>query len=198
MPLRYRTPDAWARSVLKKPIELLSDHAYLERKAASNVLELFNRWPEPGTAEGWSSVLAGIARDEAQHLQLVMRILERRGGNLQRLHKNGYANDLRSLVRVGRGKEELLDRCLVSALIEVRSYERFEILGRLARERDLKHLYQGLTASEAGHYRVFVRLGQRVLAQQFAARWEEMLDVEARIIQAQPAGPRIHSGHGTV
>ena len=26
------------------------------------------------------------------------------------------------------------------------------------------------------------------------ARWEEMLDAEAKILAAQPAGPRIHSG----
>ena len=47
LPLGYRTPDRWAEQVLRHPLALLSDHAYLEKKAASNALELMNRWPEP-------------------------------------------------------------------------------------------------------------------------------------------------------
>jgi tRNA-(ms[2]io[6]A)-hydroxylase len=194
LPLKYRTPDRWADDVLQQPLALLSDHAYLERKAASNVLDLFNRWPEPGTPVGWSSVLSSVARDEARHLEQVMRILERRGGRLERLHKNEYAHDLRRLVRAGKGKQELLDRCLISALIELRSYERFEILARRAAERDLIDLYSGLAASEAGHYRVFIRLARRVLPREVDARWEDMLESEAQIIQKQLPGPRIHSG----
>ena len=45
LPLRYRTPDAWARAALAHPLALLNDHAHLEKKAAGNALELLNRWP---------------------------------------------------------------------------------------------------------------------------------------------------------
>jgi tRNA 2-(methylsulfanyl)-N6-isopentenyladenosine37 hydroxylase len=193
--LAWRTPARWAQEALRDSLALLSDHAYLERKAASNVLELFNRWPEPGTAEGWSTTLAGIAKDEAQHLQSVMRLLERRGGKLQRLHKSTYANDLRQLVRVGKGKQELLDRLLVSALIEARSCERFEILADHCPDKELAQFYGSLCASEAGHYAVFLKLGARVLpSDDVRVRWEQMLKKEAEIIQSQPPGPCIHSG----
>src|SRR4051812_24628840 len=32
LPLLYKTPDTWARSVLAQPLELLNDHAHLEKK----------------------------------------------------------------------------------------------------------------------------------------------------------------------
>lgn len=194
-PLHYHTPSRWARQALKEPLELLSDHAYLERKAASNVLEMFNRWPEPGGPEGWSLILAGVARDEARHMEMVLRLLERRGGRLQRLHKNSYANDLRTLVRAGKGKQEILDRLLVSALIEVRSCERFELLGAASRDRELSAFYKSLAGSEAGHYQVFMKLAGKVLSpHEVETRWQDMLAAEAQIIQAQEPGPRIHSG----
>lgn len=51
LPLRSTTPAHWARSVLRHPLALLSDHAYLERKAATNALQLLNRWPDPNPPE---------------------------------------------------------------------------------------------------------------------------------------------------
>jgi len=80
LPLLFRTPDRWADAVLEDTPALLSDHAYLERKAASNALEMLNRWPEPVCPPGWVQTLSNVARDEAEHLSRVTRLLERRGG----------------------------------------------------------------------------------------------------------------------
>ena len=56
-------------------------------------------------------------------------------------------------------------------------------------------LYRGLWASEHGHYRTFIQLAEEILPEkQVAKRWDEMLDDDARIIQAQADGPRLHSG----
>jgi tRNA-(ms[2]io[6]A)-hydroxylase len=195
LPVLVRTPDAWADSVLQQPLALLSDHAYLERKAASNALELLNRWPEPTCPESWVGTLSAIARDEASHLHAVIRLLEQRRGRLERLHRNPYANDLRKLVRKGSGSRELLDRLLVAALIEVRSCERFEILARRCSDRELANFYRGLWAAEFGHYAVFLRLAEDIIPEgEVHKRWEQMLEAEAQIISMQPPGPRIHSG----
>ena len=126
LPLHSRTPVEWARAVLAEPIRLLIDHAFLEKKAASNALELLTRWPGE-YVDGWMETMTGIARDEAAHLAQVTRILRRRGARLERMHKNPYATALRQLVRKGHAGEAL-DRLLVSALIEVRSCERFAML----------------------------------------------------------------------
>jgi tRNA-(ms[2]io[6]A)-hydroxylase len=193
--LRYQTPDAWAEQVLQDPLLLLSDHAYLERKAASNALELLNRWPEPTYPDNWVITLSAIARDETAHLHSVTRLLAQRGGRLERLHRNPYANDLRTLVRKGSGPQELLDRLLIAALIEARSCERFEVLSRCCHDPELAQFYRSLWSSELGHYKVFLRLAEGILArQEVETRWQQMIEAEARIIQNQPPGPRIHSG----
>jgi tRNA-(ms[2]io[6]A)-hydroxylase len=197
LPLRYETPDAWAAQVLVDPLALLNDHAYLEKKAAGNALELLNRWPEPNPPEYWVEKMTAIARDEVEHLAVVTRLLARRGGKLLRLHRNPYANALRKLVRLGRGPHELMDRLMISALIEARSCERFEILSRACEDdEELKRLYGDLWASENGHYRIFIDLARKVLRDNSVVdqRWSEILDAEAEIIQAQSPGPRMHSG----
>ena len=184
----------WADQVLQDPLALLSDHAYLERKAASNALDLLNHWPLPGGPNGWVTLISGIVKDEGLHLDAVLKLLERRGGTLQRLHKNVYANDLRALVRKGQDRRETIDRLLVSALIEARSAERFALLADAADE-ELGKFYRGLWTSEMGHHAVFLELAKRILSsEEVDARWAVMLDEEAKIIQAQTPGPRLHSG----
>jgi tRNA-(ms[2]io[6]A)-hydroxylase len=195
LPLEYRTPDRWAEQVLAHPLELLGDHAYLEKKAASNALELMNRWPEPACPEGWVATLASIARDETAHLHSVARLLSQRGGKLARLHKNPYAYDLRRLVRKGSGILELLDRLLVSSLIEARSCERFEVLSRGCRDAELAQFYRSLWGSEFGHHTVFLQLARDILpARVVEQRWRQMVQAEGSIIANQPLGPRMHSG----
>jgi len=195
LPLRYQTPSTWAEQALLRPLELLNDHAHLEKKAATNALELLNRWPEPNPPENWVAAMTAVARDEVEHLAVVSRLLARRGGKLTKSHANPYASDLHKLVRKGLGPGELVDRLMISALIEARSCERFKLLADVAMEdAELKKLYRGLWTSEHGHYRTFIQLAAEILPEKVVAkRWDEMLDAEARIIQRQSPGPRMHS-----
>jgi tRNA 2-(methylsulfanyl)-N6-isopentenyladenosine37 hydroxylase len=197
LPLRYHTPARWAAAVLERPLELLNDHAHLEKKAASNALELLNRWPEPRPPENWVTAMTAIARDEVDHLAIVCRLLARRGGKLSKSHSNPYATALHALVRKGLGTEELVDRLMISSLIEARSCERFFLLGQACEDAELKKLYENLWASEHGHYLSFIQLAEQILPSDVVAkRWSQMLDSEAEIIQKQAAGPRMHGGMG--
>lgn len=193
LPLKSSTPPEWGHEVIKDPISLLIDHAFLEKKAANNALELLTRWPGDWVP-GWVETMTSVARDEASHLAQVMRILLRRGGQFERVHRNPYATSLRLLVRKGSAGEAV-DRLLVSALIEARSCERFSRLAAAAADVDveLAGFYRRLHASELGHFTTFLRLA-RTIAPAVDSRWEEMLAHEARIIAEQPPGPRIHSG----
>jgi tRNA-(ms[2]io[6]A)-hydroxylase len=194
LPLRYQTPGTWATAALAEPIKLLNDHAHLEKKAASNALELLNRWPQPVAPENWETTLTAIARDEVEHLQAVVRLLHRRGSRLTQNHRNTYASDLRSLVRMGQGTDELIDRLMISALIEARSCERFKLLGEHCADPELAKLYRGLWASEHGHYRVFIELARELgKPEAIERRWGFMLDEEAKIIARQTPGARMHS-----
>lgn len=193
LPLRSRTPAAWARSVLKDPVALLIDHAFLEKKAANNAMDMMTRWPGEWV-RGWVETMTSVARDEAAHLAQVSKALARRGGRLARVHKNPYANALRALVRKGE-RGEVVDRLLVSALIELRSCERFGVLAAEAADQELAAFYWALFHSEMGHYQVFLKLARKIAGRaQAEARWAEMLESEARILAQQEPGPRIHSG----
>lgn len=200
LPLRSTTPPIWAYQVLRQPLTLLNDHAHLEKKAASNALELLNRWPPYGAPSGqeqWIATLAGVAKDEIEHLTLVNRLLARRGGRMTARHRNAYAADLRQLVRSGRGPEELMDRLMVSALIELRSCERFEVLSNHCQDEELAKFYRGLSRSERGHYQVFIEFARQLAGSVDSdRRWDQMLDSEATILDSQPPGPRMHSGVG--
>jgi tRNA-(ms[2]io[6]A)-hydroxylase len=193
LPLHSWTPIEWGHSVLAEPFSLLIDHAFLEKKAATNALELLTRWPNDWM-DGWVEAMTGVARDEMSHFAQVVRILLNRGGRLDRCHKNPYANELRQLVRKA-SRDELLDRLLVAALIEVRSCERFSVLAAASGDAELTGFYRSLYASELGHYRIFLHLAGKFTAQaELDARWHEMLAQEAVILAAQESGPRIHSG----
>ncbi|MBZ5576165.1 MAG: tRNA-(ms[2]io[6]A)-hydroxylase [Acidobacteriia bacterium] len=193
LPLLSRTPREWGRAVLADPISLLIDHAFLEKKAATNALELLTRWPSDWV-EGWVEAITAVAKDEVAHLAQVTRLLMRKGGRLDRFHKNPYANALRQLVRKGE-PVEILDRLLIAALIEVRSCDRFSVLAAASEDVELAAFYRALTASEAGHYRVFLDLARKFTEpSELDARWRQMLAAEQRILADQEPGPRIHSG----
>lgn len=205
LPLRSRTPAAWAAQVMRQPLALLNDHAHLEKKAGGNALELLNRFPGEDAslaatplATKWVQTMTAVAHDEIEHLGTVLRLLLRRGGRFTKSHRNSYAAALRGLVRIGRGPAELLDRLLISALIELRSAERFAVLAEHCDDAELRELYRELFASERGHYTVFVNLARELPGtggvEVVDARWDEMLDAEARILSEQPVGAGMHSG----
>jgi tRNA-(ms[2]io[6]A)-hydroxylase len=193
LPLHSRTPIAWGLAVLREPISLLIDHAFLEKKAATNALELLTRWPNDWL-DGWVDAMTGVARDEVAHLAQVTRLLASRGGRMERFHKNPYANSLRQLVRKGE-PAEILDRLLVAALIEIRSSERFSVLAAASTDGELASFYRSLFSSELAHYKLFLHLARRFTGQAaLEARWQQMLAAEAVILAEQDPGPRIHSG----
>jgi len=194
LPLHSRTPIEWGRAVLADPINLLIDHAFLEKKAANNAMELMTRWPGESVT-GWVETMTSVARDEAAHLAQVVRILAKRGGSLERTHKNPYANELRLLVRKGQQPAEVLDRLFVSALIEARSCERFSVLAQAAEDEELAAFYKALYSSELGHFKVFLKLAYKIAKREVVdARWQQVLTAEAQILARQEPGPRIHSG----
>jgi tRNA 2-(methylsulfanyl)-N6-isopentenyladenosine37 hydroxylase len=191
--LRWPTPPAWTDAVLADEVALLDDHAHLEREAARNALNLMARVPRGEDPGRWTALLNGVARDEVSHLGTVLAELADRGAELSVGHANPYARGLRDLVRRGDAVAELVDRLLVSALIELRSCERFRLLA--ATGHVLAPLYARLEVSEAGHHRLFVQLAGRADGEaSVAARWEELLDAESEVARSQPPGPRLHSG----
>lgn len=190
--LGWATPPSWAPAVLARPLELLSDHAHCELGAASAAQGMVARCPENRLLV---ERLSAHAIEELRHFRRVHRLLTERGGELEPVRKNPYAEGL--LAHAERGPRNLLDRLLIAAWIERRSLERFECLVEAARGdvAPLGELFVELAPSEAGHARLFVELAEALFPEEdLAPRMERWREREARLIRMLPFAPRIHSG----
>ncbi len=186
MELLCATPRAWVDLAVERFDEVLVDHAHCEKKAAAHALSMLAAFPQvPGLARA----MARLAREEAGHLAQVLALMEKRGLTLGRDTGDPYAQGLQAMVRQP-ARERLLDRLIVSALIEVRSEERLRLLAQDLKDAELRQFYRRLAHAEAGHGELFLRLARR--CEGFPERLEQMLRVEAGLVRALPLRPAIH------
>jgi tRNA-(ms[2]io[6]A)-hydroxylase len=134
--------------------------------------------------------LARLAREELEHFLAVLAELARLGLGLPPDRGDPYARALVRLVRGGAAA--LVDRLLVSALIEARSHERLHLLAEALPEPRLRELYRRLAGAEAGHERLFVDLAVAEGGERARARLRELARAEAGIVAGLPLLPRIH------
>ena len=94
----------------------------------------------------------------------------------------------------GKEEERLMDKLLISAMIEARSCERFRLLSLHISDEKLKDFYHEFMVSEAGHYRTFLDLAKLYCPEEkVKARWQEMLEFEADIMRRRAVrGDRMH------
>ncbi len=189
--LRVATPPEWVARVEERPLELLSDHAHNELKAASTAQAWLLKYP--GDAE-LVLRLASLAAEEVEHFDRVVRILYARGGELLPVDNNAYAEALLKGSARTR-KDAFLDRMIVAALIEARSCERFVLFAEYLRDPELRELYRGLIESETGHKELFVDLVFEAYPEEVALdRLNTLFDLEAEVLEALPFAHRVHSG----
>ena len=190
--LKLPTDPRWVNLAEKDLEEILTDHAYCEQKAATTCISLIQQNPEK---EKLVEELAPIVTEEWGHFRMVLAELNKRNLQLGPQRKDEYVNKLMSFMRGGGSREDrLVERLLVSALIEARSCERFRLLSLHLEEEDLKKFYHKLMISEAGHYRLFIDLAKLYGGEEkVKARWQEFLKFEAEMIQTlELRGDRIH------
>jgi len=191
--LASRTPAGWARAVAQDVPALLSDHAHCELKAAASAMTLLrNHGQRPDLCD----LLGPLLREEAEHGQRVLRELTSRGHGLLPDRPNPYMDGLISAAGHPRRREDgLLDSLLVAALIEMRSHERFERLAECEALADLRPLYASLAEAEARHGELFLQLAAEAAPTPgLAARFAELAETEAALIERVPFGFRVHSG----
>ena len=188
--LEVPTDAAWVDAAMSDVDAVLVDHAHCEMKAASNALSLAAR--HPGDVE-LVRALTDLAREEIEHFQRVLGLLEERGVALGAPPVDAYAADLRraanALPRDPGPSASLVDRLLVGALIEARSCERFKLLADATADapgKEAMHaLWSELLAAEARHYRTFVDLATRAAGgdkARVAARLEAIARAEGAIV----------------
>jgi tRNA-(ms[2]io[6]A)-hydroxylase len=187
--LAVPTPAAWLPLALSEFDAVLIDHAHCEKKAAASAIALVNQYPDnPNLVRR----CIGLAQEELRHFKQVHRILIGRGLTLTRDPGDPYARALLAELRHG-DHERLVDRLLVSSLIEARSCERLALLGGGLDDPELARFYRALATAEAGHHRLFVQLAVEAAgAAAVTPRLAALAARESAIMLTLPMAPRIH------
>ncbi|RLB54955.1 MAG: tRNA-(ms[2]io[6]A)-hydroxylase [Deltaproteobacteria bacterium] len=186
------TDPAWVDAVKGNLEALLIDHAHCELKAAQSALSIVSRhgWDHPELAEP----LLELAREETEHFRDVLKEARERGIRVPPPEPDKYVSALmKEAKRDGTPERRLLDRLLVSALIEARSCERFQLLAEGLDDPDLAAFYDRLMQSEARHYRLFTSLAEAIWGEEITReRFSVLAAREATVVDRLALGPTVH------
>jgi tRNA-(ms[2]io[6]A)-hydroxylase len=171
--------------------EVLLDHAHCEKKAAGAAVKLLFSYPHYRFLQ---EPLAELAREELDHFQQVLAQLDARKIRYETLKPSPYGMALHALTRRDE-PDRLVDILLISALIEARSCERFQILAEGLTEPGLVELYRSLHASEAKHHGIYLELAARLVDRDaLDLRLAQLARSEAEVV-GEPCGwVRLHAG----
>ena len=134
-----------------------------------------------------------LAHEETDHFTAVHDRIRQRGRTMALPDKDDYVVGLRAAAKRQSIGHPLLDRLLVSALVEARSCERFHLLAEHLADASLRAFYKDLMASEARHFRLFTRLAEERFGESDArARLSQLAASEAAVVQRLPLGPTVH------
>ena len=185
-----KTSEDWINLAISNPMEILLDHAHCERKAAGVALQLMFRYvSEPGLSE----ILSPLAREELEHYERVLSILNSHGRKLQKLASPPYG----AILARNICKDEpirMLDSFLVAGLIEARSHERMTLLSIRSPDLELRNLYADLLKSEAKHFGIYWKLAdERFDRNILISRLDALARVESDALVELHQEPRMHS-----
>ncbi len=189
--LKLKTDPRWVTIVESNIEEILTDHAWCEQKAATNVITLITQNSEH---EDLVTSLLEIAQEELQHFQMVHNIIKERGLTLGRERKDHYVNELfKFMKKDGSRNDAFIDRLLFSAMIEARSCERFKVLSQNIEDKELAKFYRELMISEAGHYTSFLGFARKYTEKvDVDKRWKEWIEFEGELISNYGKAETIH------
>jgi tRNA-(ms[2]io[6]A)-hydroxylase len=189
--LCHSTPASWVPHALRDPGALLLDQLQCEMKAATTALSLLAKNPQ---AACLVAPLLQVAREELDHYARIHQLLLARGLVPEPVTPSPYMSEMRRRAAVGP-HEPLLDRLLLSALVETRSCERFRLLSVAAGEPGLRALFAELVGSEAGHAALYVRLAKDLFRDKEVERRLAVLSgIESAILGELAPGAALHSG----
>jgi len=188
-PLLTRTSSDWVKGVMADFDSFLIDHASCERKAVASAMSFLAKYPDRTAI---TEAMIALAREELDHYGRVIRLIHQRGYQPDHDRKDEYARILLAKARHGIN-ERLLDRLIISGLIEARSCERLALVADALEPGGLKDFYWELARCEAGHYKLFFNLARVYFSEvDVKEAIAGLADVEAAAIASVEPGPRVH------
>lgn len=189
--LQFETETSWADIAKDNLQQILTDHAFLEQKAASNAVSIIINYSEETELV---KEMSNIAIEEMQHFKMVHLLMVKRGMVLGREQKNDYAIKLQKFFNKTKNRTNaLVQRLLVAALIEARSCERFKIFSENMEDEELCKFYNNLMISEAGHYTTFLKFARKYQDKDIVdKKWNDLLAFEAELMRERGNVAKIH------
>lgn len=189
--LQFETETSWAEIAKDNLQQILTDHAFLEQKAASNAVSLIINYSEETELV---KEMSNIAIEEMQHFKMVHLLMVKRGMVLGREQKNDYAIRLQKFFPKTKDRTDaLIQRLLVAALIEARSCERFKVFSENMEDVELKKFYKNLMISEANHYTTFLNFARQYQDRDIVdKKWKALLQFEAEMMRERGQLAKIH------
>ena len=138
--------------------------------------------------------MSDIAIEEMEHFKMVHLLMIKRGMVLGREQKNDYAKHLHGFfVKTKNRTDALIQRLLITALIEARSCERFKVFSENFADRELSDFYKELMVSEANHYTTFLGFARHYQYRKIVdKKWQGLLDYEAEFMKKRGVKPKVH------
>tara|TARA_B110001454_G_scaffold121749_1_gene113684 strand:+ start:233 stop:814 length:582 start_codon:yes stop_codon:yes gene_type:complete len=189
--LQFETETSWADIAKVNLQQILTDHAFLEQKAASNAVSIIINYSEETELV---KEMSNIAIEEMQHFKMVHLLMVKRGMVLGREQKNDYAIKLQKFFNKTKDRTDaLVQRLLVAALIEARSCERFKVFSENMEDEELCKFYKNLMISEAGHYTTFLQFAREYQDREIVdKKWNALVAFEAEMMKERGNAARIH------
>lgn len=189
--LQFETETSWAEIAKDNLQQILTDHAFLEQKAASNAVSIIINYSEETELV---KEMSNIAIEEMQHFKMVHLLMVKRGFVLGREQKNDYAIQLQKFFPKTKNRTDaLVQRLLVAALIEARSCERFKVFSENMEDDELKKFYKNLMISEANHYTTFLNFARQYQNREIVdEKWKSLLEFEADIMKKRGIFAKVH------
>ncbi|MGK0420442.1 MAG: tRNA-(ms[2]io[6]A)-hydroxylase [Polaribacter sp.] len=189
--LQFETETSWADIAKVNLEQILTDHAFLEQKAASNAVSIIINYSEETELV---KEMSNIAIEEMQHFKMVHLLMVKRGMVLGREQKNDYAIRLQKFFNKTKDrKNALVQRLLIAALIEARSCERFKVFAENMEDEELSKFYQNLMVSEANHYTTFLKFARAYEDRKIVdEKWNALLAFEAEMMRERGNVAKIH------
>jgi tRNA-(ms[2]io[6]A)-hydroxylase len=124
---------------------------------------------------------------------LVLQLLRKRGIPFGQPHPSPWVAGLMRSIRNGQ-RHQVIDHLICCALIEGRSCEKFQVLGRALAggDAELSSFYNGLVESEGNHYATYLLMARGVDDAETDRRLDFYLDLDAALIREPNHAPILH------
>lgn len=187
--LQIPTPTGWLQAAVDNVDLLLTDHAHCEKKAAATAMGLIYRYTDRSLLV---RKMSKLAREELVHFDKVVNLLEKRGGEFQRLSPGRYANVMYQHI-TNHEPNKLIDTLIVGAFIEARSCERFRALVDYL-DDEIGSYYRRLFLAEQRHFQEYLSLAYHYATFDIDERIQFFAQIEANLVKEHDTLFRFHSG----